>query len=221
MDAITATVTWQDLITGYDDELSDLRDAYTEITSLATEEYGDDWQDTPVPSDPGDVPDEKMELWTYQQQAQQYEQAAKSIQQRQHLLDTLSERFGDGEFEIKMLSGSETMDVEADLRMMAQQRDVDMDVIQIRRNALTVDAATVDAPEGVPRDDAGSPTPSECPNALTLALWERVQAFNNAGETDFQAAGFGNAGGQPIGGSSDPPSMSTPSSERSDLADTN
>jgi hypothetical protein len=182
--AISTTVSWADLTAAYDTELDDLRDAYNELCTQAESEYGEGWQSHPAT-------DETLQV--YQQQAQQYDEAAKSIQKRQHLLKQLKAEYGDGNFELKMLTGKETMQVETELRVLAQQEDVSIDVIQVRRNALTVDAATVDAPEGIPRDDDGSPVPSECPNALTLALWEQVESLNNAGETGFTAEGFGDS----------------------------
>jgi len=212
MTEITTEVTWQDLIGAYDDELDELRDAYDELDDLAREEYGEDWRDRPLPDDPQALPEDDEDLWVYQQQAAQYDSAKQSIEKRQHLLGRLREEYGDGDFEIQMLSGSETMDIETELRMLANKRDVSVDAIQVRRNALTVDAATVDAPEGVPRED-GSPVPSEAPNALTLALWEQVESYNNAGEIDFRAGGFGETDRpDPTGESSAPPTDSAPSS---------
>jgi len=200
---ITQTVSWANLTAAYDTELNDLRDAYDELIDQAREKYGEGWQSQPAT-------DETLQV--YQQQAQQYDEAAKSIQKRQHLLGQLSEEYGDGDFELKMLTGEETMQVETELRMLAQQEDVSVDVIQVRRNALTVDAATVDAPEGVPRDDEDSPVPSECPNALTLALWEQVESLNNAGETGFRAEGFGDTTGLSTADTSAAPTPSAASS---------
>jgi len=191
---ITTKISWSDLTAAYDTELDDLREAYNELTEQAKEYAGDDWDTRPLPNDPERMTEQQERLWVYQQQAQQYDEAAKSIQKRQHLLGQLKEEYGDGDFELKMLSGEETMQVETELRMLAQQEDISVDVIQVRRNALTVDAATVDAPEGVPQED-DSPVPSECPNALTLALWEQVESLNNAGETGFTAEGFGDSTG--------------------------
>lgn len=187
---ITTTVTWQDLQTAHDDELADLRDAYDELREKARAEYGDDALTQDLPTDPDNLSDDERALYVYQQKVNQYDSAAQSIQKRQHILGQLADEYGDGAFELKMLTGTEMMDVEAELRMEAQQRDVSVDVIQVKRNALTVDAATVDAPEGIPRED-GSPVPSACPNALTLALWEQVERFNSAGATDFRPVGFG------------------------------
>jgi hypothetical protein len=208
---ITTKISWSDLIAVYDTELDDLREAYDELCTQAEHEYGEGWQSPPTT-------DEKLQV--YQQQAQQYDEAAKSIQKRQHLLDQLPEEYGDGEFELKMLTGEETMQVETELRMLAQQEDVSVDVIQVRRNALTVDAATVDAPEGVPRED-GSPVPSECPNALTLALWEQVESLNNAGETGFRAEGFGDTTGLSTADTSAAPTPSAASSTPSAPDDEN
>jgi len=97
--------------------------------------------------------------------------------------------------------------------MEAQQRGVDVDVIQTKRNALTVDAATVDAPEDVPTDDG--PTPSECPNALTLSLWELVELYNNSGSVDFQpeVVGKADAGTPPTVASPTPSTASESSTE--------
>ena len=207
---LTTTVTWNDLIHHYDDELSDLTDAYNELQALADDEYGDDALSNP-PTD-----EQQQAL---QQQAQRYEEAVETIQKRQHVLEQLREEYGDGDFEIKMLSGSETMDIETELRMEAQQRGVDVDVIQTKRNALTVDAATVEAPEDVPTDDSG-PIPSECPNALTLSLWELVELYNNSGSVDFQPAGVGNSGaGTPPTVASPTPSTVNESSKESEPTD--
>jgi hypothetical protein len=181
---ITTTVAWADLHAALDDELADVRDAYDDLAAHATEEYGDEWRTATTTDDT---------LAALQDQAERYDQTARSIQQRRQMLDRLEEEYGSGDFEVKLLTGSETMAIETDLRLEAQQRDIDLAVIQTKRNALTVDAAVVDAPEGVPRDDDGSPTPSECPNALTLALWEQVERFNNAGDPDFTAAGLSDA----------------------------
>jgi len=206
MTGITTTVTWKDLQSNIESELGKLRDAYDELSELAIDEYGEDWQSRST---------DDSTLEAYQEQALQYEQAAESMQKRQHLLTQLPDEYGDGDFEVAMLSGEETMKIETELRMLAQSEDTSMDVIQVRRNALTVDAATVDAPEGVPRDDNGSPVPSECPNALTLALWEQVEAYNNSGETDFQPTGFGDTKASTPNVSSETPSdsetLSTPS----------
>jgi hypothetical protein len=188
---ITTTVTWADLLNRTTEELAELREAYNELRAKAVDEYGDDALDRTLPSDPELVPDDDMDLWVYRTQLEQYDEAAKSIQRREHILQELRDEYGDGEFEIRMLTGQETVEIETDLRMLAQDRDVSMDVIQSRRNTRTVDAATVDAPEGVPRDDDGSPVPSNAPNALTTSLWEQVERFNNAGATDFQPGGFG------------------------------
>jgi len=179
---ITTTVSWADLQAAYDAELADLRDAYDDVWSHGREEYGEGWQSQPAT-------DEALQV--LQQKAQQFDEAAKTIQKRQHLLGQLQVQYGDGEFELKMLTGEETMQIETELRTLARQEEISVDVIEVRRNALTVDAATVDAPEGVPRGDDDSPVPSECPNALTLALWEQIESLNNAGETGFRAEGFG------------------------------
>jgi hypothetical protein len=203
---ITTIVTWADLTAAYDTELDDLREAYDELCTQAEHEYDDGWRSQPAAEEI---------LQIYQQQAQQYDEAAKSIQKRQHLLNQLKEKYGDGGFELKMLTGEETMQVETELRILAQQEDVSVDVIQVRRNVLTVDAATVDAPEDIPRDDEGSPVPSECPNGLTLALWEQVESLNNAGETGFRAEGFGDTTGlftvDTSGTPTSSPASSTPS----------
>jgi len=181
---ITTTVAWADLHAALDDELAEVETAYDDLADHAADEYGDDWRTATTDDDT---------LGALQEQAERYDQTARSIQQRGRMLDRLETEYGSGDFEIKLLTGSETMAIETDLRLEAQQRDIDLAVIQTKRNALTVDAAVIDAPEGVPRDDEGSPTPSECPNALTLALWEQVERFNNAGDPDFTAAGLSDA----------------------------
>jgi hypothetical protein len=190
--AITTTVTWQDLLDAQHRDIEDLREAYDELRELAREEYGDDALQTPTPDDLADIEDEDvLRRAVYQQQAEMYERSAKQLQKRVNLLEYLRGELGDGAFEIKMLSGQETMQTEVDLRTDAQASDADSQTLQLKRNQKAVDAATVDAPDGVPRDDDGSPTPSECPNALVNTLYQKVEQFNSAGDPDFRAAGFG------------------------------
>lgn len=188
---ITQTVTWADLHAELSDELADLRDAYDEIREQAIDEYGEDALDRTLPDDPDNVADENRDLWTYQRQIDQYNQAKQSIDRRINVLERLEDEVGSGDFEIKMLTGNETMDIETRLRLKAQERNTAVDTIQHLRELWVVDAATVDAPEGVPRDDDDSPLPSECPNALATSLYERINKLNNAGAADFQTAGFG------------------------------
>lgn len=197
-DPITTTVTWDDLITQNDDELDDAREAYDEVRDLAEDEYGDGALDRPLPNDLDAVPEDMTELFVYQLQAAQYEEVAKSCQARTNVLRKLREEYGEGDFEIKMLTGQEAIDIETELRVEVQNDDAGGEsdsvgrekLTQSRRNMLTTDAATVAAPEGVPRED-GSPVPSECPNPLPLSLWQHAQRYNNAGDTDFRPAGLG------------------------------
>lgn len=200
---ITTTVTWDDLIDAQTDELDDLRDAYEEVAELAREQYGEDALQRPANDD--------EDHQTLQQQAAMYDRAGKQYQQRINLLGTMQEQYGDEGFEIKMLSGEEVLDTEAQLR--ADVQDADEGRIQARRNQRTVNAATVDAPEGVPTDEDDSPRPSEAPNALVDSLFDAVQRFNSAGDTDFRAQGFGSVGpASAASGSSATPSASgTPS----------
>jgi len=188
---ITTTVTWADMRAALSDELGELRDAYDEIHDRVTDEYGDDALDRTLPNDPDDMDDDERQLWIYRQQIDQYNSAKQSIDNRLNMLDRLEDEYGSGDFEIKMLSGAETMDIETDLRLLAQQRDTSLDKVRHRRTLLVTDAATVDAPEGVPRDDEGSPQPSAAPNALAVSLWDHIDKLNNAGQTDFQPGGFG------------------------------
>jgi len=172
---ITTTVSWATLISAPDDELAEYREAYQELKQLAAEVY-----DAAL-----DDPTSDEELQAIQQQAHRYERGVEEIQKRQAALERIREACGDGDFEIKMLSGEETIEIESQLRADAQQQDMSGDEIQSRRNALVVDAATVSTPEGVPEN------PSEAPNQLTLTLWEQVESFNSAGAVDFTAAGCG------------------------------
>lgn len=189
---ITTTVTWADLRDAQERELSDLREAYDELEELAQEEYGDDALSRPVPNDLGDIEDsDLLQRAAIQQQIALLNQSRETIEKRLNLLEVLEDELGEGAFEIKMLSGQEAMNVEVDLRTDADAREFDRQTLQIVRNQRTVDAAVVDAPEGVPRDDTDSPVPSETPNALVNSLFEQVQRFNSAGATDFRAEGFG------------------------------
>lgn len=198
---ITTTVTFSDLITHNDPELDQLRDAYEDAVEYGTDEYGTD----------------ERHAWdsNLRQQVSMYDEAAKAIQSRQHVLQELADEYEDDAFEVKMLSGSELLDLETELRMEAQRKGVGVDALQARRKQLTVDAATVDAPDEVPRDDDGSPVPSECPNPLTIALHEQVESLNTAGGGDFRAPGFGESTGGVASGTSGTLDASSPTSNDS------
>lgn len=176
---ITTTVTFHDLSAQYDDELADLRAAYEDTVALARERYGDDAMDTnPSGVENGD------DLAQLQQTAEAYNEAGKSIQQRQHALETLADEYDGDEFTVAMLSGSELMDIETELRMAAQSKDTDPAVMQAKRKGMVVDAATVDAPDGIT-------DPSDAPNPITLSLYDVVERLNQGGTPDFRAPGFG------------------------------
>lgn len=176
MTAISTTVTFDDLIAAYDDELADLREAYDDLVEWATDEHGDErvaW------------PDEALA------KARQLDSAAQTIQKRQHVLERLADEYDDGAFTLKMLSGAELMDIETELRMEANSRGISPQALDSYREQLVVDAAVTDAPDAAPRDDDGNPLVSECPNPLVFALSEQAERLNTAGETDFRAPGFG------------------------------
>lgn len=179
---ITTTVYFEDFQSSLDDTLTELQEAYNELTETAREQYGED--DEPAPRD--EWPEETRG------QAEAYNEAGKAIQKRQHVLESLQPELdpeGVG-FELKMLSGSELMDIETELRMEAQKRDTQPQALQAYRQQLVVDQATIRAPDPIPTDDDGSPVPSECPNPLTLELHERAEEVNTAGVGDFRAPGF-------------------------------
>jgi hypothetical protein len=202
---VTTTVTFHDLQHAYDAELDELEAAYEDVAAEATDEHGDDALDR---RDPGD------DLAQLQAQAEAYEQAGMAIQSRQHSIQRLADEYEGNRFKVKMLSGRELMDIEAELRARAQQRDVSAESLQSERKALVVDAATVEAPEGIPHED-GTPVPSECPNPLTLALYEQVERLNQAGDTDFRAPGFGDGDAPDTTESSATPTVSEPLSNTS------
>jgi len=195
----TTDLTFGDLKAQYDDDLETLREAYEDVTEHGRAEYGDreEW------------PDE------VRGRAEALNESAKQIQNRQHAVETLAADYGDGPFRVKVLSGAELMDVELDLRAEAQSRDVDAEAIQGYRKRLLVDAATVGAPEGVPRADSeaggtvdGDPAPSKCENPITLALYDCVERLNNTGATDFRAPGFESPGDSDPDATSATPSVS-------------
>jgi len=179
---ITTTVTWDHLIHAHDDELETYREAYQDLRALAAEEY-DAALDDPTSDD---------DLQAIQQQAARYEQAVQELQRHQNALETLRDQLGSGDFEIKMLSGQEALEIAKEVQMDARENDTPPSVVETKRNQLVADTATVDAPEGVPRED-GSPVPSQLPNVLATALFEQVQRYNTAADVDFRAAGCGDA----------------------------
>lgn len=171
---LTTEITFADLITAREDELADLREAYEEFLAYGEDEHGDGQESWPA------------ELV---QQVAMLNETAKTIQQRIHVLERYREQYDDDTFEIAMLTGQELSDIETELRGEAATRDVGVDVLQAERKQKVVDAATVDAPEDVPRVD-GTPAPSECGNPLAFALYEAVERFNGSGDMDFRAPGF-------------------------------
>lgn len=207
-DAITTTVTWDDMIDAQADELADLRKQYEEVVELAEEEFGDDALQRPVPDNLGEIEDADVrKRAAFVRQAQLLDSAGRATQNRINMLETLADRLGEGAFKIKMLSAQEVMDTELTLRGELQSDDADEGALQQQRNNATVDAATVDAPAGFPTDEEGDPKPSAAPNALVDSLFEQVQRFNSAGSADFRAEGFGS---QSRPGSGLPASSATP-----------
>jgi hypothetical protein len=215
----TTTLTFDDLRAQYDDELDELRDAWNELTEHIRDEWGDDALDF-NPAQADSLDSEAMErLGAVQATREMYDESGKSIQRRQHALDALADEYGGDEFELRMLTGNELMQIETDLRMEANRRDVDVQLLQSERKGQVVDMATVSAPEGIPTDDEGSPTPSEAPQAIMLALYEQAEQLNNAGTTDFRAPGFGDGDGSGRSSSSVTPTASGPSPRPSDPTD--
>jgi hypothetical protein len=177
----TTTVTFQDLIAQYDPELSDLQDAYDELTETI-----DDAVDDMEPEDD----DAGQQIMALRQLAQGYQQTMQTIEARQTFLEGIREEWGDDTFEVQLLTGSDTMKVEKELRMVAQDDWVDQQFLQRKRQRLVTDAAVVDAPAAVPRED-GDPQPSECPNQVVEALAEAVNAYQTGGSPDFRPQGYG------------------------------
>ena len=177
---LTRTITFGDLKAQYDDELDDLTAAYDELETVLETEFGDDVTAAETADD--------KQLAALLQTRAVYDQSAQSVQKRQHLLDVLADEYGDGAFEIQVLSGDEMMAIERQLLMSDHDNQ---DLADIERRGLFVDVCVTDAPDGFPTDDDGSPVPSKAPQALTLALWEAAERLNNAGAADFRAPGLG------------------------------
>ena len=216
-DAITTTVTWQDLRDAQQRELDDLEAAYDELETLAD----DDALNRPVPSDLSAIEDEDLlQRAAIQQQAELLNQSRATVEKRLNLLDELEDRLGAGPWEIKMLSGQEVMATEADLRTDAQANDWGRQTTQMRRNYYTVDAAVVDGPDEIPRSEDGTLNVSEAvPNALVNSLYEQVERFNSAGDPDFRPEGFGSSGALEPSVSSGTPRQSSTVSVPSDSTD--
>lgn len=207
---ITTTVTWQDLRDAQQRELDDLADAYDDLEATIESEYGGDLTTTPTDLSNIEDPDLRQQA-AIAQQMQLLDRSAETIEQRLNLLDTLETELGSGPWEIRMLTGQQVMDVEAQLRADADTQDWDRQTIQLHRNQRTVDAAVVDGPEDIPRNEDGTlQVCDHCPNALVNSLYEAVERFNSAGDTDFRAQGFGSDTGLARPGSSGTPTPSQP-----------
>lgn len=189
MTEITTTVTFEDLIAQCDDELDDLRDAYDDVDAMIREEFGDS---ATMLRDTDDA--DADVLAGLIQTRELINATAKKAERRRNALETLADEFDGGAFELKMLTGSEVMGVETELRMEAERRDVEVTELSSKRKQLVADAATVDAPAGFPTDDE-SPTPSDAPNPIYMALYEAAENLTTAGSADFRARGFGDREG--------------------------
>jgi len=207
---LTETVTFDDLIAQHERERSDLRDAYDDLVEFARDEYGDEEAEWPD---------------SVRQTAAAYDATGQSIEQRVAVLERLRDHDAiDGDtFEIRMLSGRETMRIDTHLKRRARREDVDRDVISHERNAEVVDAAVVSHPDGllsaedVPDGEDRDPAVSDAPEPLVMSLVEAVNRYSQAGDVDFQASGFADrhdwVGGS---GSSATPTPSETSSTDSD-----
>jgi len=174
---LTETVTFDDLIAQHERERSDLRDAYDDLVEFARDEYGDEEAEWPD---------------SVRQTAAAYDATGQSIEQRVAVLERLRDHDAiDGDtFEIRMLSGRETMRIDTHLKRRARREDVDRDVISHERNAELVDAAVVTQPDAFPTDAEGDPRPSDLPEAVVMSLVEAVNTYNKSGSVDFRASGF-------------------------------
>jgi len=202
---LTETVTFGDLIGRHRQELSQLQDAYDDLQAYADDEY----------DDPAEWPEE------LQKKANAYQQTANQIEARINFLERIAEDCDGDTFEIRTLSGRETMEIDTKLKTKANQRNVDMEVVSHERNALVVDAATVSAPECIPHDDEGDPQPSDAPDAVVQSLSEVVSTFAQSGDVDFQASGFGDRAGPEASSISPTPTTSDSSLSESDPTDAN
>lgn len=190
--ATTTTVTFGDLAAQYDSELEDYRDAYEQLRAVGRERFGEGWLDDPVQPTEEDLEagTDTAEQYQLQRAAQQYAQAAENTEEMQHAIETFGGRYDGDAFEIKALTGSETIEMEMELRTLANQSDIDDDLVEVKRKELLVNTATVDAPPEVPTDEDGTPTPSACEQRIMFALADYISAYNSAGDVDFTAAGF-------------------------------
>jgi len=188
----TTSVSFADLAAQYDSELDDYREAYDELREVGRDRYGEGWLDDPVQPTEQDIEEgtDTAEQYRLQRAAQQYARAAENTEEMQHAIDAFGDRYDGDTFEVAALTGSETIEMEMELRTLANQQDIDSDLVEVKRKELLVNAATVDAPEGVPTDDEGSPRPSECEQRIMFALADYISAYNSAGDVDFTAAGF-------------------------------
>lgn len=191
---ITTTVTFDDFSTAIETELANLREAYEDLREHATEKYGDNEHEWPQET---------------RQELNAYNEGAKQLQQRKHVLEELANRYSSREFELKMLTGQEILDIETTLRMDASREGVDPEALQAERKGLVADEAVVDAPDEVPTGDDG-PRPSECPNPLTFAVYEQAEKLNQAGDTGFTPPGFEDAPDLAESAVSDHPTDSNP-----------
>jgi uncharacterized protein YukE len=177
----TTNLSFDDLIAQYDPELSDLQDAYDELTETI-----DDAVDDMEPEDD----DAGQQIMALRQLAQGYQQTMQTIEARQTFLEGIREDWDGDTFEVQLLTGSDTMQIEKELRMVAQDDWVDQQFLQRKRQRLVTDAAVIDAPAAVPQED-GDPQPSECPNQVVEALAEAVNAYQTGGSPDFRPQGYG------------------------------
>lgn len=218
--AITTTVSWDDLKAAQRADLEDIDESYQELTALAHDKYGDDALQIPTPDDLESIDDdETLRLAAIQRQAMMYDRSRQSLEKRINVLEFLADELGDDPFELKMLSGQEVMTVETKLRADSKSNDWDSQTLQFIRNQRTVDAAVVDGPEDIPSEDGTLDISGSCPNALVDSLYEQVERFNSAGESDFRPEGFGNHIGSGPSASSGTPTPSNISSEDSAPSD--
>lgn len=201
---LTTTVTFGDMVAHYLDERDEYQDAYDDLVAYGEEEYGDNR---------AEWPDElTVSLYTISE-------GVKTIENRIHALRRFADEYETNAFEVKMLSGRELSDIETELRMTAQAKDVEVDHLQAEKKMAVVDAAVMDAPEETPHED-GDPKPSEEPNALATSLFEQVQLLNQSGDTDFRPEGFGEELVGALQGVSANPDASEPSAKNSPPDDT-
>jgi hypothetical protein len=165
------TIDLDDGLNALDDDIDHVEDAQDELLDVIDDEY-DGYHA---------VPAEVERKW------EALEDQKQSIEGQQNALQRVIDEWDGAEFVIQELSGGQLVAIQDEVNSAAAADGMDMDGLDGARVVAMLQKSIVQAPPGAPDN------PRDYPWAVMLYLFEKVNAFNTTGDTDFQSTSLRDA----------------------------